>query len=90
MTLKNPPKTEAVMQTYGPTTSQFAWKLYRAINWTHIHHTQTYDIMMSKDIPWGKKKEWTDKAVKYYLENNDVSSLPLDELERLLALNGKM
>jgi hypothetical protein len=79
-TLNDPPKTEAVMQTYGPTTSQFAWILYRAINWTHVHHAQTYDILSAKEIPWSKKKAWTDKAVKYYLENNDVamSPAPLD------------
>lgn len=80
MTLESPPKSEAVMQTYGPTTSQFAWDLYRAINWTHVHHAQTYDILSTKDISWDKKKEWTDKAVKYYLEKNDVamSPAPLD------------
>ncbi len=78
--LHNPPRTEPEMETYGPYTARTMWQLYRAIDWTHMHHEQTYDIMADKDIPWDKKKEWTDRAVRYYLEKLDIprSPAPLD------------
>ncbi len=74
-------KTGPSMGLYGPYTARLAWKLFRTIDWTHEHHEQTYDIMASKQVPWNMKKEWTDKAVKYYLEKDpDVarSIAPLD------------
>ncbi|HLE01779.1 MAG TPA: hypothetical protein VJB59_16070 [Bdellovibrionota bacterium] len=79
-TLKHPPKTEAEMQTYGPYIGQSIWQLYRAIDWTHIHHGATYDVMSSDEIAWDQKKEWTDKTVRHYLEKLDVarSPAPLD------------
>lgn len=80
LTLNDPPKTEPEMQTFGPYIGQSIWQLYRAIDWTHIHHGTTYDILSEQDIAWDKKKEWTNKAVHYYLENFDIprSPAPLD------------
>lgn len=68
------------METYGPLASQFVWQLYRTIDWTHIHHEQTYDIMADKDIGPNEKKKWNDRAVKFYLENFDIprSIAPLE------------
>lgn len=68
------------METYGPLASQFVWQLYRVIDWTHIHHEQTYDIMADKSIKPGEKQDWNDRAVKYYLENFDLprSIAPLE------------
>ena len=77
------------MEFFGPYTSRIAWKMYRAIDWTHEHHEQTYDILSSKKIPWSKKKKWTDRAVKYYLQKNkDVarSIAPLDITMRRAAV----
>jgi hypothetical protein len=54
----------------------------------HQHHEQTYDIMASQRVPWNKKKEWTDRAVKYYLERNKAvarSVAPLDITMRRAA-----
>lgn len=62
------PMVEPHMEYWGPHTGLFAWELYRAIDWTHMHHEQTYDVMSSKEIPWDKKKEWTDRSVDYYLK----------------------
>lgn len=72
----NGPKSE----TYGPLTSQFAFNLFRTIDWTHIHHEQTYDIMSDKGISPEEKQQWNASAVKYYLENFDIprSIAPLD------------
>ncbi len=78
--LYHPPPVEPQMQLYGPYTSQAAWQLYRAIDWTHLHHEQTYDILSDKSIPWSDKQEWTDRAVDYYLQYMNIprSSAPLD------------
>lgn len=79
--------TEPTMEYYGPYTARFAWTLYRAIDWTHMHHEQTYDVMSDRDIPWDEKKEWTDKTVQYYLNKNSVarSPAPLDVTMRRAA-----
>lgn len=78
----NPPKTEPTMEYYGPYTARAMFRLFRAIDWTHMHHEQTYDILADKDIAWNKKKEWTDRAVRYYLEKESEglprSPAPLD------------
>lgn len=73
-------RTEPTMELYGPYFAQIGWRVYRAIDWTHMHHEQTYDVLSDRDIPWQDKKEWTDRAVRYYLEKNDVarSCAPLD------------
>lgn len=75
-----PPRIEPHMYLYGPYTGRFMWQLYRAIDWTHVHHTETYDILSSREIPWDRKKAWTDKQVHYYLKMNDRarSPAPLD------------
>lgn len=79
--------TEPTMEYYGPYTGRAMWTLYRAIDWTHVHHEQTYDILADRDIPWAQKKEWTDRAVRYYLEKNSVarSCAPLDVTMRRAA-----
>lgn len=74
------PRIEPHMEYWGPHTGQFAWQLYRAIDWTHMHHEQTYDVLSSTQIPWPKKKEWTERSVEYYLKWVDIprSPAPLD------------
>jgi hypothetical protein len=86
--LNHKAKTEPTMEYYGPYTARAAWKVYRAIDWTHMHHEQTYDIMADRKIAWDKKKEWTDRAVNYYLHKNSVarSCAPLDVTMRRAAV----
>jgi hypothetical protein len=86
--LFNPPRTEPTMELFGPYTARFAYELYRAIDWTHMHHEQTYDILSDKNIPWEEKKRWTDRAVAYYLEKFDIprSPAPLDVTMRRAAV----
>ena len=74
------PKNGPVMETYGPAVSQWAWPLYRTIDWTHVLHEQTYDILADADIDWEDKKAWTDRAVREYLERqaDARSPAPLD------------
>lgn len=81
-------KTEPTMEYYGPYTARFAYKAYRAIDWTHMHHEQTYDVMAEKSIPWPEKKKWTDRTVQYYLTKNPAvarSCAPLDVTMRRAA-----
>lgn len=82
-------KTEPTMELFGPYTARFAFGVYRAIDWTHDLHEQTYDIMAEDGIAWNKKKEYLDRSVKYYLEQNpDVarSIAPLDVTMRRAAV----
>jgi hypothetical protein len=73
-------RTEPTMELYGPYFAQIGWRVYRAIDWTHMHHEQTYDILSARDIAWDEKADWTARAVRYYLEKNAVarSCAPLD------------
>jgi hypothetical protein len=84
----NPPRTEPSMEMFGPYTGRFIFDLYRAIDWTHMHHEQTYDILSDEDIPWAEKKRWTDRAVGYYLDLFDIprSAAPLDVTMRRAAV----
>ncbi|MDD5552791.1 MAG: hypothetical protein PHE18_02845 [Candidatus Omnitrophica bacterium] len=75
-----PPRIEPPMELYAPYSAQSNYMLFRAIDWTHMLHEQTYDILSAKNISWKDKKYWTDRIVKYYLEELDVprSPAPLD------------
>jgi hypothetical protein len=78
--LLNPSRTEPSMMMYAPYVGRGMWKLYRAIDWTHMHHEQTYDILSDRSIPWDQKQSWTDRAVSYYLKYDSLarSPAPLD------------
>lgn len=84
-------RTEPTMEYYAPYTARMAWRVFRAIDWTHMHHEQTYDILAESGIPWAAKDEWTDRAVRYYLEKNEVafSCAPLDVTMRRVAAMSK-
>jgi hypothetical protein len=86
--LRRPPRTEPAMEYWAPFTARTMWQLYRAIDWTHMHHEQTYDILSERSIPWNRKKEWTDRAVRYYIDKHDIprSPAPLDVTMRRAAV----
>ncbi|MFW6201109.1 MAG: hypothetical protein ACOC8B_00905 [Gemmatimonadota bacterium] len=80
---------EPSQEQYAPYTARAAWRVLRAIDWVHLHHEQTYDIMADRDIPWSEKKRWTDRAVAYFLEMNEeiaFSVAPLDVTMRRAAV----
>lgn len=88
-TIKLRAQTEPSQEQYAPYTARAAWRVLRAIDWVHMHHEQTYDIMSDRDIAWPDKKEWTDQAVEYFLENNSgiaFSVAPLDITMRRAAV----
>ncbi|MHB8995082.1 MAG: hypothetical protein ACYC63_07530 [Armatimonadota bacterium] len=78
--LQDPPRTEPKQEGYAPFTSRHHWLVLRAIDWTHMHHEQTYDIMSERGIGWDCKKAALDRSVRYYLTRNDIprSPAPLD------------
>jgi len=73
--LENPPRTEPNMEYYAPYSERAIWQVLRAIDWTHEHHEQTYDIVSASSIPWDKKAEYTNKAVDWYL-NKELAGIP--------------
>ncbi|OGV44440.1 MAG: hypothetical protein A2X46_06030 [Lentisphaerae bacterium GWF2_57_35] len=87
-TVNQKARTEPTMELYGPYTAMLAWRVYRAIDWTHIHHEQTYDILSDRGITWDRKGERTAQAVDYYLRMNEVarSVAPLDITMRRAAV----
>ncbi len=85
--LKRKAHTEPMQEQYAPYTARAFWRVLRAIDWTHMHHEQTYDIMSDRGIPWSEKKRWTDRAVDYYLRNDVAfSCAPLDVTMRRVAV----
>jgi len=87
-----PPRIGPHMMTYGPHVGQAIWPLYRAIDWTHQHHDQTYDILMSRDVAWSEKERWTRRAVREYLARQPDaarSPAPLDVTMRRAGVMAK-
>jgi hypothetical protein len=88
--LRNPPKTEPEMDYYSTYVDQTMRTLFRTIDWTHMHHEQTYDILSDASIPWDRKRQWTDRAVRYYLTAQEAgiprSPAPLDVTMRRAGL----
>jgi hypothetical protein len=91
--LKKPPRIEPEMDYYSSYVDQSMRTLFRTIDWTHMHHEQTYDILADRDIPWNEKKQWTDRAVQYYLHAQEAgiprSPAPLDVTMRRAAIMTK-
>ena len=88
--LRDPPRTEPTMDYYSEYVDRGIHTLFRTIDWTHMHHEQTYDIMSDRRIPWAEKKRWTDRAVRYYLTMQTPgvprSCAPLDVTMRRAGL----
>jgi hypothetical protein len=77
----HPPRIGPKMMPFGPHAGQGIWRLYQAIDWTHEHHDQTYDILADADIPWSEKGRVTAASVEWYLEKlrgTARSPAPLD------------
>ena len=74
-TIHRPPSVEPEMELYAPTTMRFAWQILRAIDWTHMHHGQTYDELASRSVPWNEKSKLTEASVDYYL-SKELKGIP--------------
>lgn len=78
---RDPPRIGPQMMPFGPHTGQAAWRLYKAIDWTHEHHDQTYDILADASIGWRDKARVTQDALEWYLARTQGvprSPAPLD------------
>jgi hypothetical protein len=86
--VRSPPRLEPHQELFAPHTSQVMWEVLRTIDWTHMLHEQTYDIMSDDGIAWPDKKAALDASVRYYLEKTDVafSPAPLDVTMRRVAV----
>ncbi len=82
--LNDPPYTEPTQEYYAPYAARTLWRLPRTIEWTHILHEETYDVLASPLIPWERKSAELQRMVHYYLTTNDValSCAPLDLVMR--------
>jgi hypothetical protein len=79
--------TEPTQEYYAPYTARAAWRVLRAIDWTHMHYEQTYDIMADRNISWDQKKAWAERSIRYYLNNDFAfSPAPLDVTMRRAAV----
>lgn len=82
-------RTEPSQEQYAPYTARMAWRVMQAIDWTHMHHEQTYDILSDPEIAWPDKKGQTDRALEYFRELDDENAFsvaPLDVTMRRAAV----
>jgi hypothetical protein len=82
--VSHPPRTEPTQEYYAPYTARSLWRLLRTIEWTHILHEATYDVLASPLVPWDQKGVQLQRMVDHYLAANDValSCAPLDLVMR--------
>ncbi len=57
--LRDPPAIEPEMPYYSSYVDRAMHTLFRTIDWTHMHHEQTYDVTAFREIQWSEKKEWS-------------------------------
>lgn len=88
--MRDPPRIEPKMPYYSERLARSMYRVFRTIDWTHMHHEQTYDVLSDPDIPWAEKRRWTDRAVRYYLTKQTRgvprSCAPLDVTMRRAAV----
>ncbi|MEO8223608.1 MAG: hypothetical protein ABI661_02300 [Gammaproteobacteria bacterium] len=84
------PRTEPDMAYYSEYVDRAMHLVFRTIDWTHMHHEQTYDVLAHRPIAWAEKKKWTDRSVAYYLREQELgvprSPAPLDVTMRRAAV----
>jgi hypothetical protein len=87
-TLRSPMRMEPSMSLYGPHSGQAMWRLYLAIDWTHHHHEQTYDILSDPDVAWTDKDAVTRRSLDYYVNRSEHarSTAPLELTMRRAAV----
>lgn len=85
----DPPRTEPHQDYVGPRMARLAWKVMRTIDWAHMLHEQLYDIMTDPRIPPAEKKRWIDRAVRYYLSEDEIafSVAPAEVVLKRAGLN---
>ena len=64
----NPPKFEPPAEIIAPNWSKMAYETGRAMDWTHMLHSQLYDILSDDRVE--EKKAAGERAISYYLSNS--------------------
>ncbi len=63
----DPPKFEPPAEIIAPNWSKMAYETGGAMDWTHMLHSQLYDILADDQIP--DKEAAGNRAIAYYLSN---------------------
>ncbi len=63
--VENPPKFEPPAEIIAPNWSKMAYETGQSMDWTHMLHSQLYDILTDDRV--SDKKAAGDRAVAYYL-----------------------
>ncbi len=89
--LRDLPRTEPVMLYYSEFTDRAMHTIFRAIDWTHMHHEQTYDIMAARSAerlaPVAAAVNSGTTLPGWHLRVLDGNHLPASE-KRLAPLRG--
>lgn len=65
--IRRPPKFEPPAEIIAPEWSKIAYATGRSMDWTHMLHTQLYDILTDDRVK--DKKAAGERAIAYYLSN---------------------
>lgn len=63
--VRRPPKFEPPAEVIAPRWSKMAWETGRAMDWTHMLHSQLYDILTDARVP--DRRAAGERAIAYYL-----------------------
>ena len=64
----NPPRLEPPADIIAPNWSKIAYHTGQAMDWTHMLHSQLYDLLADDRLP--DKKAAGQRAISYYLANS--------------------
>lgn len=67
----NPPRLEPPADIIAPNWSKIAYQTGQAMDWTHMLHSQLYDILADDRID--DKKAAGERAISYYLANSGAA-----------------
>jgi hypothetical protein len=63
----HPPALPPAEEILAPSWPRLAWRVARAMEWTHVLHSQLIDLLVDERVK--DKKGATDEAVTYYLRD---------------------
>lgn len=69
--IEDPPKYEPLSDLIAPRWTKIGWPTARAMDWTHMLHSQLYDILTDDRV--ANKRAAGERAIAYYLANGDVA-----------------
>ncbi len=70
--VEHPPRLEPPAEIIAPSWAKIAWRTASAMDWTHMLHSQLYDILTDDRVQ--DKRAAGERAIAYYLSNADAFS----------------